>query len=348
MPTVVRRARRWLGFHLARIPEGVVTRTTALRPVEIDGQRLDARTQHAVALVQRSGPPLHLLAVAEARREYMEFPRIFAGPPLELPRVNDRLIPGEDGPMRVRIYEPPGPGRARPGLIYLHGGGGVIGTIETHDVACRRLCRSLSMVVISVDYRLAPEHPFPAGLYDATAAFRWAMAHAESLEVDPRRLAIGGDSLGGNLAAGVCQRLAAAGEARPRAQLLIYPATDVAHAARSHQLFAEGFLLSEAMIDWFMGHYLGGADPHDPRVSPLLSETLSGLPPAVVVTAGFDPLRDEGRAYADALREAGVPVSYRCHPGLVHGFAQMTGVVGLARRALDDAAARLWAFMGEA
>ncbi len=337
--------RSFLGYRLARVPDAIVERVTARRPVMVAGQRLEARTQHVLRLLDGASTPLHQLPVSAARREYLEFPRIFDGPPISLSHVDERTIPGPQTAVPVRIYRPHGETKPSPALLYFHGGGGVIGSRDTHDGLCRALCRNLCAVVISVDYRLAPEHPFPAGLDDAFAAFQWLVEEGPSLGVDPNAVAVGGDSLGGNLAAVVCQ-LARAGVGRlPAAQLLLYPATDVAAKAPSHRLFAEGFLLTETLIDWFMDHYLAGADRHDPRCSPLRADDLTGLPPAVIVTAGFDPLRDEGQAYAEALREAGVPVSYRCCDGLVHGFAQMTGVVEPAQQAIFDASRQLQAFL---
>jgi acetyl esterase len=339
-----------LAFHVARAPALLVGRVTARRPIVVAGQRLDPRTQHALVMLARAGrPPLEQLPVHQARREYVRFPQVFEDPPRSLPRVEDDSIPGPAGPVPIRIYHgSPAPhgsaaprGEPRPVLVYFHGGGGVIGSIETHDGTCRLLAAELRGLVVSVEYRLGPEHPFPAAPEDAWAAYREVARRATTLGGDPRRIAVGGDSMGGCLAAVVCQLARDAGEPGPCAQWLIYPATDrIAHTA-SRELFARGFLLTEPLLAWFMDHYLGGADRHDPRVSPLRHPDLRGLPPAVVVTAGFDPLRDEGRAYADALAAAGVQVRYRCHEGLVHGFAQMTGAVTTARHAVLAAVGEL-------
>lgn len=349
MTSFAHRARTWLGVHLARAPDLFVRSVSARRPVAIDGQRLDPRVQHVMALLARgSRGPLEQLPVKVARREYEDFPRIFGAPARPLPRVEDDAIPGPGGEIPVRVYGP-SPTRGRlPALVYFHGGGGVIGGIQTHDGLCRVLCRQLDARVISVDYRLGPEAPFPAAVDDALAAFRWVATHAASFGVDPQRIAVGGDSHGGNLAAVVCQLARDAGVERPRAQLLVYPALDRVTPTESQRLFDRGFLLTGALIDWFAAHYLAGADPADLRVSPLLHPDLEGLPAAVIVTAGIDPLRDEGRAYADALRRAGVTVRYRCVDGLVHDFAQMMGVVEPAARAVEDAARELRALLGRA
>lgn len=346
MKALAERAESWLARHLARVPAQVVERLTARRPVVLDGQRLDPRTQHALFLLAAARrPPLDRLPVERARHEYARFPRIFEDRPVTLPRIVDATIPGPAGPLAIRVYDPVAGERPLPVLIYFHGGGGVIGSVDTHDGLCRSIARALGGLVVSVDYRLGPEHPFPAAPDDAWAAFREIQQQARALGGDPRRIAVGGDSMGGCLAAVVCQLERDAGRPGPCAQWLLYPATDRIDHTASRRLFAEGFLLTEDMLEWFMGHYLGAADRHDPRVSPLRHPRLDGLPPAVLVTAGFDPLRDEGRAYAEALRAAGGAVRYHCHEGLVHGFAQMTGAVEPARRAVLDAVGELRAIV---
>lgn len=354
MNRLIELARARLAYALARAPDPFVRYVTARRPIEVAGQRLEPRTQHALALIERAGrPPLDQLPVERARREYAQFPRVFDDPPPSLPRVEDDAIEGPAGPVPIRIYASSsrtGSGSTEPGplLVYYHGGGGVIGDLDTHDGVCRRLAVALGGVVVSVAYRLGPEHPFPAAPDDALAAYRSVARRAAALGGDPRRVVVGGDSMGGCLAAVVCQLARDAGEPGPAAQWLLYPATDrVAHRT-SRRLYGRGFLLTDQLMAWFMDRYLGGADPHDPRVSPLRHPDLRGLPPAVLVTAGFDPLLDEGRAYADALAAAGVSVRYRCAEGLVHGFVQMTGAVPAARQAMLDAVADLKACLREA
>jgi acetyl esterase len=343
-----------LAYVLARAPDPIVRHVTARRPVELAGRRLDPRTQHVLVMLERAGrPPLDQLSVARARREYARFPRVFEDPPRPLPRIEDDVIVGPAGSVPIRIYHG-GRGELLPVLVYYHGGGGVIGDVDTHDGLCRILALALDGVVVSVGYRMGPEHPFPAATDDAWAAFREVSRRAVALGGDAGAVAVGGDSMGGNLAAVVCQLARDAGEPMPAAQWMLYPATDrVGHEPRpsgaerrpeqdgSQRLYGRGFLLTESLMAWFSERYLGGADPLDPRVSPLRHPDLRGLPPAVLVTAGFDPLLDEGRAYADALAAAGVPVRYRCRDGLVHGFAQMTGAVPEARRAVLDAVAEL-------
>jgi acetyl esterase/lipase len=210
-------------------------------------------------------------------------------------------------------------------LVFYHGGGWTIGDLDTHDALCRLTCRDAEVHVLSVDYRLAPEHKAPAALDDAYAAFRWATEHAADLGAIPDKVAVGGDSAGGNLAAIVAQLARDDGGPKPVLQWLIYPRTDFTAQTRSMSLFADGFLLTKADMDWFEVNYLDGSgvEPTDPRVSPLLADTLAGLPPALIATAGFDPLRDEGNRYAAALRDAGTPVDLRSTGSVTHGFASL-------------------------
>ncbi len=252
-------------------------------------------------------------------------------------RVRDGLAP--DGPP-VRVYGPPGP--PRPLLVYLHGGGWVQGDLDTHDALCRRLAVEADRVVVSVDYRLAPEHPFPAGLDDVVRALRWVRDPdvVAALGAIPGRVAVGGDSAGGNLAAAACLALRDAGEPLPELQVLLYPGLDQTRALPSQTTFARGFLLTSDDIDWFQGHY-AVPDLRAPLASPLLAPDLRGLPPAVVTTAGFDPLRDEGEAYVARLREAGVPVVHLDEADLVHGYANMDGVLPAADRAVTRLAAAI-------
>ena len=241
---------------------------------------------------------------------------------IPLRSVEDRSIPGPGGEIAVRIYRdrPVEEANPTPLVVYLHGGGWVVADLETHDPFCRFLARELGFPVLAVDYRLAPESPFPAAVDDAVAAFEWAVEQSSELGVDPTRIAVAGDSAGGNLSAVVSQVTVAAGGPAPAMQALIYPVTDLSTKRNSYQLFAEGYFLTEAQMDWYRGHYVDDAGVEDPRVSPLLADDLSALPPAYVATAGFDVLRDEGEAYARRLEEAGVPTTLRRHPGMVHGW----------------------------
>lgn len=270
-----------------------------------------------------------------------------ADPP-EVASAVDGTLPGPAGAIRFRRYRPLG---AKPGplptLIYYHGGGFVIGNIETHDSTCRRLANKSRCQVISIDYRLAPEHPFPASTDDSLAAFRHIRDNAASFEADPARLAVGGDSAGGAISAVVCQACRDAGDPMPAFQMLIYPATDSSKQSTSRTAFAEGYFLSGPLMEWFWKAYVpAGTDLSDLRLSPLLAKDFKGLPPAFVLTAGFDPLRDEGRAYADRLIDAGVKTTYVNYPGTIHGFFSLTRFLQQGLKANDEAAAVMAAHFG--
>ena len=242
----------------------------------------------------------------------------------------------------VRVYSPPTEASARPCVYWIHGGGYMFGSGLTVDARINRWVEEFDCVAVSIEYRLAPEHPFPAPLEDAWAGFAWAAANATELGLDPERIAVGGDSAGGNMAAVVSLLARAGGGAMPAMQLLIYPPTDTAGDLPSRQLFAEGFLLTKADMEQFERHYLPeGTDRSDPRISILRAPDLRGLPPAYVTTAGFDPLRDEGEAYAERLREAGVHVALRRHSGLVHSFVNQTAVCPSAHGAMLEVAGAL-------
>ncbi len=240
-------------------------------------------------------------------------------PPADLAAIEDIELPGADGLLRARVYRPHADGPVAT-LLYLHGGGFVVGDLEAYDLQARTIAEQAGVVLVSVEYRLAPENPFPAGLDDAVAATRWALAEAESLGGDPTRVAIGGDSAGGNLAAATSQILR--GESPGlSAQLLIYPVLDFAEPRASRIENADGPLLTKERMDWFDGHYAPeDINKRDPRLSPIFADELFGLPSAIVVTAGYDPLRDEGDAYAEALAAAGVPVQHLRFDSLIHGF----------------------------
>ena len=249
-------------------------------------------------------------------------------------RTEDRTIAG----VPCRRYIPTAP-RADVTGVYFHGGGFVVGGLDSHDASCRHLARHATATVIAVDYRMAPEDPFPAAVDDACATFRWVHANVGALAIDPARIAVAGDSAGGNLAAVVAQQMRSEGHPPPCWQLLIYPATDMTRSCESHALFADGFFLNGSTVDWFLANYL--SDPTqalDPRASPLATRDVSGLPPAHVVVAGFDPLRDEGEAYAHALMAAGVPTTLRCYGSQVHGFFGMGGLIRSAAWAVEDIA----------
>jgi acetyl esterase/lipase len=285
------------------------------------------------------------MSVAEARASaHLEAEVIGSQPPIPMARIEALEIPGQAGPILARFYVPVAlpAGAPAPLLVYFHGGGWVIGDLDTHDDVCRFLAATAGTAVLSIDYRLAPEHPFPAAVEDAWAGFAWATANGAELGIDPARIAVGGDSAGGNLAAVVSLLARAGGGAMPAMQLLIYPPTDSAGDLPSRRLFAEGFLLTKGDMDAFERAYLPpGSDPTDPRVSILLAPDLTGLPPAYVATAGFDPLRDEAEAYALRMREAGVQVAMRRHPGLIHSFVNQTAISRTARAAMLEVAGAL-------
>jgi acetyl esterase/lipase len=259
-----------------------------------------------------------------------------AGPRVEVGSVEQTQIPGPAGAIGTRIYRPDGAG-PHPTFLFMHGGGFVIGDLDAYDGQCRILCNRVGTVVVSIDYRLAPESPFPDAAEDALAAMEWLAQHVDELGGDAGRIAIGGDSAGGNLSAGVAQAWRGR-EPTLAAQLLIYPITDFVNEHRPSVVEnGEGLFLTRDDMEWFHGHYLGGDDEKrsDPRASPALAEDLSGLPPAIVVTAQYDPLRDDGDAYAAALEAAGVRVIHRRFDGLVHGFFGMGALSGAADYAID-------------
>jgi acetyl esterase len=259
------------------------------------------------------------------------------GEPEAVARVRDRALSGPDGEIPVRIYTPEGSGPF-PVLVYFHGGGFVLCDLDTHDGTCRSLANGAGCVVVSVDYRLAPEHRFPAAPEDCYAALCWVAEHADEIDADPSRIAVGGDSAGGNLTAVAALMARDRGGPPLRFQLLVYPVTNCDFATDSYRENAEGYFLTTAMMKWFWRQYLPDPSRAElPLASPLRAPDLRGLPPAHVVTAGYDPLRDEGEAYAARLREAGVAVSARRHDGMFHGFFAMTTLLDAAREAMDEA-----------
>lgn len=296
---------------------------------------LDPRAKRFLDTLAAMNPPSALSLTAIERRHALEQLLSFSGPPEAVTAVRDLSIPGRGASIRLRLYTPSGaqPDAVLPGLVYFHGGGLVAGSLETHDPIGRSLCNASGCRLVSVDYRLGPEYPFPAAVEDGQDACAWAFAHFAELGIDPAQIGICGDSAGATLAAVVCQAVASAGM-RPAFQFLLCPITDFVAESQSRRDFAEGYLIDRATLRHDLKHYLGaGNDPADPRVSPLRATDLKGLPPAIVHTAEFDPLRDEGRAYASRLEEAGVGTIYRCHPGMIHLFYGMGGLLPYARAA---------------
>ena len=302
------------------------------RAITIDGNTLDASLQVMLASQRLMG--IGGLVVNDdpivTRTANGALTRTLDQADVRVAEARSVSIPGAGGTIGARHYRPPGAAAGAPLLVFYHGGGFVMGDLESHDAACRLICRDAGVHVLAVDYRLAPEHPAPAAVEDAYATYRWAREHAAGLGADPRRVAVGGDSAGGCLAAVVTVLARDAGDPLPALQWLIYPVTDMRGGSRSRSLFGDGFLLSKHDMDWFQDTYLqnSGLDVTDPRVSPLLTEDLTGLSPALVVTAGFDPLRDEGEQYADRLRAAGVAVDHRKMGSMVHAFLNLNALGG--------------------
>jgi acetyl esterase len=283
-------------------------------------------------------PDIHTLSVAEARAMAERRVGLMA-PPAAVGTVHDRIVAGPAGALALRVYTPAIPG-PHPAIVFFHGSGFVLCSLDTHDGMCRNLCAGARCVVVSVDYRLAPEHKFPAGLDDCVFAARWAAAHAAELGADPARLGLAGDSAGGNLAAAAALRLRDAAAGPPLAgQLLIYPVTDYyVPGTPSYSENAAGYGLTRETMKWFWDHYLNDAgEAANPYAAPLKAGDLAGLPPAFVMTAEYDPLRDEGERYAERLQAAGVPTLLSRRDGMNHGFLFWVGVVDRAGPAMADA-----------
>jgi acetyl esterase len=297
-----------------------------------------------LALIEERGlPPTHTLSPAEARRIYLER-RFFTQP--DAPAVAEVQAVDAEGPhgaIPLRVYRPLGSGTAAglPALVFLHGGGWTIGDLDTHDTLCRELANASGCCVVAVHYRMGPEHRFPAAVDDAIVATRWVHAHAAELNIDATRLAVGGDSAGGNLAAVVALAARDAGDLPLRFQLLIYPATDMRRVAPSHARSGQGYLLTTESMQYFRDHYMGSSQDDDWRASPLLHETLAGLPPALVLVAGYDPLHDEGVQYAQRLSEAGNRTTLVNFERQIHGFILMGRVIDEANTAVALCASEL-------
>ena len=294
---------------------------------------LDPRAKRFLDTLAASGAANTLALTVEQRRRSLAQLLSFAGPLPTVGGVEERTFPRPAASLRVRIYAPAGVGahEVLPGLVYFHGGGLVAGSLETHDGICRALAAASRCRLLSVDYRLAPEHSFPAAIDDGLAATWWVATHAAELGLDPDRLGVCGDSAGATLAAVVCQSAAAFGQPRLACQFLLCPIMDYAAESDSRRSLAQGYLIDRATLEHDLRHYLGPeADRADPRVSPLRAPGVMNLPPTVIHTAEFDPLRDEGAAYAERLRAAGVKITYRCHPGMIHLFYGLGALIPYA------------------
>jgi acetyl esterase/lipase len=297
---------------------------------------LDPQAQSVVEMLSALGArPLHVMSPGEARQATARLAKL-GGRPAPVQRTEDRTVPGPAGPIPVRVYTPPGDGPF-PALVYCHGGGWVTGSIATHEPICRALAHGAGCAVVSVDYRLAPEHKFPAAVEDCYAVTRWLADNGAALGIDPARLAVGGDSAGGTLATVVALWARDRGGPALACQLLIYPITDYMPDLPSR--LKNGYFLSNADVAWAWKHYLtSAAEAADPSAAPLRAADLTGLPPAIILTAEFDPLHDEGNLYADRLRAAGVPTVLARYDGMIHGFVSLAGVIDQGKAALAQAA----------
>ena len=293
-------------------------------------------------MAQQGAPPVHTLTAVQARESRNPIFIKLGGPPEAVANVQDVNIPGPAGQIPIRIYTPQG-SEPFPILVYFHGGGFVICNLDTHDALCRSLANGASCIVVSVDYRLAPEHKFPAAVEDAYAATRWVADNANRISGDATRIAVSGDSAGGNLAAVVSLMAREKGGPSLIYQLLVYPVTDLSSVdTDSYREHGEGYILTKEGVEYYRDHYIGRREElQNSYASPLLAQELSGLPPALVITAEFDVLTDEAEAYADRLKKAGVPVKYTCYKGMIHAFFSLAAVVDRARDAMDEATAAL-------
>lgn len=336
-------AERLTAVGFLRLPGGVLRRIVGSPIRSPEGFELDVQSQALLWLMRvRREPEMQDSNIAVARLRLDRAASLLAPTNATPLRVFDRELPGAAGARRCRVYAPAG---ARdvlvPGLVWFHGGGFVLGSLKSHDGVCRAIASQAGIVVVAVDYRLAPEHRFPSGFEDALAAVRHVLDEGEALGIASPNVAVGGDSAGGNFAAGVAQALRGM-KRRPSFQLLVYPATDATRREASQRHFREGFILGSDSIAWYLENYL--ADPKeavDPRVSPVLAADVSGLPPALVLTAGFDPLRDEGALYAERMRAAGGDVEAVCSEGSMHGFLNTAGALDESARLVAFAAGRL-------
>lgn len=300
------------------------------------------------AMRKANRPPFEQLTPAEGRAQMRAMREAMKQPVPEMAEVRNIAADGPHGAIPMRLYRSKAAGAGpAPVLVFFHGGGWVVGDLETHDISVRHFADAMGGVAIAVDYRLAPEHKFPAAADDSIAATQWIAANAAALNIDASRLAVGGDSAGGNLAAVVALAAAAAGAPKVRAQVLIYPTVDLRMNYESYKRVGEGFTLTAGSMEWFRDHYLNSkTEVEDWRASPLLAKNHAAAPPAYVVTAGLDPLCDEGEAYAKALQQAGVETQFRCCSGQMHGFIGAKGIIRQADMVIDEIGAFLKTKLG--
>ncbi|RJF94721.1 alpha/beta hydrolase [Oleomonas cavernae] len=338
---LIRRIERFIVGLLVKLPERVLLLLSGARPIRIGSRTLDPQLQFLLKLISYQ-PRMERVSPVKARLLYNRLASTMGGTPRAVERVEELAIPGPAGALRARLYVPHGAALPAPMLVFFHGGGFVVGDLDDYEVPCRLLADEAKCLVLSAEYRLAPEAQFPAQSDDAEAVWRWANAQAASLGADPQRIAVGGDSAGGHIAAALSQVAESRGAPRPKHQLLIYPSADMTQAWPSLDLYAEGFMLTKPLLEHFMGSVLpAGADVDDPRVTPLRAPSLAGLPSATVVLAGFDPLQDQGQAYAQAMAASQVPVKTLMYERLIHGFVSFPGTVERADKAMREIAAEL-------
>ncbi len=296
--------------------------------IRMGSRTMDPKAQIVGEFVKSIRVPGFFPPLPELRQQLRVMVSLMDEPAPALPRIENIRIPGPAGEIPARVYAPSAATTPRPAVAYFHGGGWVQGDLETHHGLCARLSKHAGVLVVAVDYRLAPEHKFPAAVEDCLAAYRWLRTKGRDVGADISRVAVAGDSAGGNLSAVVSQLAVSSGVPAPTCQVLIYPAVDFSLETSSHRELTDGHVIPRDRILWYMEQYLkSDADKSDLRASPLRAPSLEGQPPAMIVTAGFDPLRDEGRAYGDRLREAGVDVVYREYPGQIHAFVSLTKAI---------------------
>ncbi len=325
-------SQKWLVRKLIQMPDSLALKLSGGQPIERRGYRLCPKMQLMAYLSER-GEPLHETCHRETRKIWDTFSDTHDPNPPKMWSAVDHVVDH----LTLRVYTPYKSMVRLPALVYFHGGGHVIGSVETHDAICRRFAEGAHARVISVEYRLAPEHPFPAATEDAYKAYQWVYENADTLGIDRHRIGVAGDSAGGNLAAVVSLKSRDQGYARPALQVLLYPMTDLQTDTRSYRDFAQGFTLTQDLMKWFISHYIKDEEHlMHPYAAPLRADSLHDLPATIIATAGFDPLLDEGEAFANRLLEDGVDVHYMMHSNQMHGYAGMAGTVPSALKALNE------------